>query len=248
VYLTSFHAIEEKLLAIEAGGERPEALLMAKPGPRCRELASLASRLKVRVERTGSFELDRLAPGNRGVALEVREGKQSALDGPETTLEEFLASLEEGQGALVVILDAITDPHNWGAILRSCDQFGVDLVLSGQRRNAKNAATAASASAGASAWVKAASEPNLARAAKRLKEAGFWVYGADAEGEPLPKQRLAPRAALVFGAEGAGLSRLLREQCDCLLSIPTQGRLDSLNVSVAAGIFLYEARRGTNAL
>jgi 23S rRNA (guanosine2251-2'-O)-methyltransferase len=104
----------------------------------------------------------------------------------------------------------------------------------------------ASASAGASNYVPLVEEANLAAACRRLKDVGFWIYGADMGGKPLWEADLKGRVALVFGGE-AGLSRLLAETCDSLLSIPTQGRIDSLNVSVAAGIFLYETTRQNRA-
>jgi 23S rRNA (guanosine2251-2'-O)-methyltransferase len=243
-YLTGFHAIEE---CIRTGGT-PGPLLVAKAGPRARSLVGLAGECRVRVDRVGTHELDRLAPGHRGIALEV-EGLHSAPG--NVSLEGFLAGLgerghglkDEDGGALVLVLDEITDPHNYGAILRSCDQFGADLVITRNRRSAKHADVVATTSAGASAWVPAAEVANLPRAVDDLKEAGFWIYGADVAGEAVCARDLRGRTALVLGGEGSGISRLLREKCDALVAIPTQGRIGSLNVSVAAGILLYEARR-----
>jgi 23S rRNA (guanosine2251-2'-O)-methyltransferase len=238
-YLTGFHAIEERIRA----GDAPGPLLVAKAGPRARSLVSLAAEYRVRVDRVGVHELDRLAPGHRGIALEAGD----ILNAPgSVSLEEFITDLDSRankDNALVLILDEITDPHNYGAILRSCDQFGVDLVLTRHRRTAKHADIVATTSAGAAAWVPAAETANLPRAVDELKEAGFWVYGADASGEAVYAKNIRGRIALVLGGEGAGISRLLRERCDALIAVPTQGKLDSLNVSVAAGILLYEARR-----
>jgi len=214
-------------------------LLLAKPGPRAREIVTLAGKLRVRVDRVGTADLDRLAPGHRGIALEVEEGGAGA----ETSLDEFLSGLGERKDALAVVLDEITDPHNYGAILRSCDQFGADIVISRNRRSARHADVVSQTSAGAAAWVPQAETANLPRALEDLKAAGFWVYGADMGGEAVWDRDLGGRTAIVLGAEGAGLSRLLREKCDALLSIPTSGRLDSLNVSVAAGVLLYEVAR-----
>jgi 23S rRNA (guanosine2251-2'-O)-methyltransferase len=235
IYLTGFHAIEETLRSGAACGP----LLSAKPGPRARELAALAASLGVRVNRAGAAELDRCAPGHRGVALAV-EGPGGA-SGP-ATVDDFLAELGEERGAIAVILDEITDPHNYGAILRSCDQFGVDIVISRRRRSAAYAAVIAQTSAGASAWVRCVEEANLVRTMEQLKENGFWIYGASMNGVPVWECVLTDRAAIVMGGE-AGLSRLVRERCDLITTIPCEGRLNSLNVSVAAGIFLYEARR-----
>jgi 23S rRNA (guanosine2251-2'-O)-methyltransferase len=249
IYLTGFHAIEEYIKSGRAAGP----LLMAKPGPRARELAALAVEHKIRVDRVGTHDLDRLAPDHRGIAL-AAEGAGGGGGSADTSLEEFLAALE-GSGAdgrrpvkdaLVLILDEITDPHNYGAILRSCDQFGVDLVISRNRRNAKHAAVIAQTSAGAASWVPAAEVANLPRAAQDLKDAGFWIYGADMEGEAVYDRDLRGRTAIVLGSEGEGISRLLRENCDALIAVPSKGRIDSLNVSVAAGVLLYEVTRQRN--
>ena len=238
IYLTGFHAIEERIKS----GHLCGPLLVAKPGPRARELVNLAGERKIRIDRVGTLELDRLAPDHRGLALEVDETGSEA----EITLEDFLAGLGKENGrsdALVAVLDEITDPHNYGAILRSCDQFGVDLVITRHRRTAKHADVISKTSAGASEWVPQAETANLVRALDDLKEAGFWIYGADMEEEDAWHRDLRGRTAIVFGGEGSGLTRLLREKCDAMISIPSFGRIDSLNVSVAAGVLFYEVMR-----
>jgi 23S rRNA (guanosine2251-2'-O)-methyltransferase len=133
-YLTGFHAIEEQIKSAKAENRACGPLLLAKAGPRAREIVNLAVSSKVRVDRVGAFELDRLAHDNRGIALAVEELYR---DGAALSLDEFIEKLGDRADALVLILDEITDPHNYGAILRSCDQFGVDLVVSRNRRNAK---------------------------------------------------------------------------------------------------------------
>ena len=240
IYLTGFHAIEERIKSSAAGGAACGPLLLAKAGPRARELVTLAVNHKIRVDRVGTFDLDRLAPDHRGIALQVEDAWGGGAD---ISLEDFIANLGERRNALVLILDEITDPHNYGAILRSCDQFGVDLVISRNRRSAKHAEVISNTSSGAAAWVPQAETPNLVRAAEDLKAAGFWIYGADMEGEPAWNIDLRGRTALVLGSEGAGISRLLRERCDGMARIPSGGRIDSLNVSVAAGVLLYEVQR-----
>jgi 23S rRNA (guanosine2251-2'-O)-methyltransferase len=235
-FLTGFNAIEERIKSHKACGP----LLLAKPGPRARELVSLAHEYKIRIDRVGTFDLDRLAPDNRGIALQIEDINFNTA---ETDIETFIDNLNDRKEALVVILDEITDPHNYGAILRSCDQFGVDVVVSAKRRNAKNAGVISKTSAGAVSWVPQAETANLVRAVDDLKAAGFWVYGADMEGEAAYKKDLSGRTALIVGSEGTGISRLLRERCDAMVGIPCTGRIDSLNVSVAAGILLYEVRR-----
>jgi 23S rRNA (guanosine2251-2'-O)-methyltransferase len=236
IYLTGFHAIEEK---IKSPGS-PGFLLVAKAGPRARRLAALASEHRIPVNRVGTFELDRLAPDNRGIALAVDEPGPA---GDGLTLEAFIAGLGDRRDVLAVILDEITDPHKFGAILRSCDQFAVDMVITRYRRTAKHAEVISKTSAGAVSWVPAVETANLKRAAVDLKAAGFWIYGADMAGEPVYNRDLRGRVALVLGGEGAGISRLLRENCDVMVAVPARGRVDSLNVSVAAGILLYEVTR-----
>ncbi|MCL2264984.1 MAG: 23S rRNA (guanosine(2251)-2'-O)-methyltransferase RlmB [Treponema sp.] len=238
-YLTGFHAIEERIKS----GRPCGPLLVAKAGPRAKEIVTLAVNNKIRLERTGTFDLDGIAPDNRGIALQIED----ECGGADISLENFLSALQNEDkprsNALVLILDDITDPHNYGAILRCCDQFGVDLVISRNRRNAKHAGIISQTSAGAVSWVAQAETPNLARAMDDLKEAGFWIYGADMKGESVHTKDLSGKVALVMGSEGGGISRLLRERCDGFVSIPSSGRIDSLNVSVAAGILLYEVRR-----
>jgi len=235
MYLTGFHAIEERIKS----GRPCGPLLVAKAGPRAKEIVTLAVNNKIRLERTGVFDLDGIAPDNRGIALQVEDDGGRA----DISLENFLAELDESADSLVLILDEITDPHNYGAILRCCDQFGVDLVISRNRRNAKHAAIISQTSAGAVSWVAQAETPNLVRAIEGLKEAGFWIYGADMEGEAVFKVKLNGKVAIVMGSEGSGISRLLRERCDGFVGIPSSGRIDSLNVSVASGVLLYEVRR-----
>jgi 23S rRNA (guanosine2251-2'-O)-methyltransferase len=141
------------------------------------------------------------------------------------------------------VLDEITDPHNYGAILRSCDQFGADLVITRNRRIAKYAEVVSKTSAGAVSWVPVAETANLVRAVEDLKEGGFWIYGADMAGDVVWEKDLRGRTAIILGGEGTGVTRLLREQCDAMVAIPSCGRIDSLNVSVAAGVLLYEITR-----
>jgi 23S rRNA (guanosine2251-2'-O)-methyltransferase len=240
IYLTGFHAIEERIKA----GQPCGPLLVAKPGPRAREITSLANERKIRLDKVGTAELDRIAPNHRGIALAIEESTLNT----ETSLEDFLEGLEKtnsdsSKNALIVMLDEITDPHNYGAILRSCDQFGVDLVITRHRRTAKHAEVITKTSAGASAWVPQAETANLPRAAEELKKAGFWIYGADMRGEDVYKKNLKGRTAIILGGEGTGISRLLRESCDAMIAIPSLGRIDSLNVSVAAGVIFYEVMR-----
>lgn len=156
-------------------------------------------------------------------------------------LEEAAA---RGEVPLVVVCDELTDPHNLGAILRSAECAGAHGVIIPKRRSVGLTATVAKASAGAVEYMKVARVGNINDAIRTLKERGVWVYGTAAEGSiPMYKADLAGPAAIVIGNEGDGMSRLVRQNCDVMVSIPMNGRISSLNASAAASILLYEAVR-----
>ena len=144
---------------------------------------------------------------------------------------------------LLLILDGVTDPHNLGACLRSADAFGAHAVVVPKDRAVGVNATVAKAASGAADTVPVIAVTNLARAMRELKEREVWLLGADAGGESLFEADLAGAVAWVLGAEGSGLRRLTRESCDRIVGIPLVGSVDSLNVSVAAGICLFATRR-----
>ena len=179
----------------------------------------------------------------RGAILDLGGPRRGASRLIETTVEEFCDRLGENDGALVLILDGITDPHNLGAILRSADQFGVDLVLIPERRSVQANETVVKVSSGAAQYVPLSVVTNLTREIKTLKDNGFWIYGADMAGEESYSMSFPARTAIVMGSEGNGISQLVRKNCDHIISIPMRGHIDSLNVSVATGILLYEFRR-----
>jgi 23S rRNA (guanosine2251-2'-O)-methyltransferase len=160
------------------------------------------------------------------------------------TIEEALAARTEGQ-ALFVVLDHITDPHNAGAIIRSAECAGATAVVLPERRAAGVNATVRKAAAGATAHVPVARVPNVAGALRVMKKAGIWTAGAAAGAGSIDYTAadLKGDIALVIGAEGDGISQVVRKECDFLVRIPLFGELDSLNASVAAGILLFEARR-----
>lgn len=156
---------------------------------------------------------------------------------------EELKRLEQLDRGVVLILDGITDPQNFGAILRSADMFSVDLVITPVRRSVQLNPTVVKVSSGAAQYVRVATVTNLVRAIQQLQEIGFWVYGADMGGDSLLSTTFNPKSAIVMGSEGDGIGRLVRESCDHMVSIPTKGHIDSLNVSVATGILLFETFR-----
>jgi len=160
-------------------------------------------------------------------------------------LDEILASRRGATGLLVVVLDHVTDPHNLGAIIRSAECAGAAGLVIPERRAAGVNATVRKASAGASAFLSIARVSNIAQAIRSLKKARVWVAGADLGDGTVPyaSADFNRDVAVVIGAEGAGLSPLVRRECDYLVSIPILGKTASLNASVAAGVLLYEAVR-----
>jgi len=243
--ITGYHAIEEALKQAPAGS----VLFLCRNSERRNErLESLAKAAggKVIVRKIAKVELDRMVPDvdHRGAMLEIQEtSRERRMAVKAVTVKDFAKGLQEGQGAVVLMLDGITDVQNLGAIMRSADQFSVDLVVVPERRSAQADATVAGISSGASQYVPTATVVNLVREIEILKEHGFWVYGADMAGEALPSVVFPKRTVIVMGSEGDGLSQLVAKSCDHIVSIPTNGHIDSLNVSVAAGVLLYEARR-----
>jgi len=227
--------------ALRAG--RIKALRVGdRGGTRVAELVRAAERAGVGVRRVSTTDLDRAARGgvHQGVIAELREA--DALD-----VSDLVAS---ARGApLIVVLDGIEDPHNVGAILRTVDAAGGDGVIRQSRHAAPLDGAAAKASAGAVSHVKIAEVVNIARALEELKDAGVWTVGLAGDA---PKRYdevdLKLPTALVLGHEGDGLRRLVRERCDWLVSIPLLGQVQSLNVSVAAGIALFEAVRQRKSL
>ena len=233
------YGINPVLEALRAG--RVKALRVGdRSGGRLDELLTLAGDRRVPVRRVPPAVLDREAQHgvHQGVVADIEEVA-------EYSVEELVRG---ARGVpLLVVLDGIEDPHNLGAILRTADAAGVDGVILQSRRSAALGGAAAKASAGAVAHVRIAEVVNVARALEALKEAGVWTVGLAGEGSTtydaidytLP-------TAIVLGAEGTGLRRLVRERCDLLAGIPMRGHVGSLNVSVAAGVTLFEAVRQRN--
>lgn len=242
-----YHAVEELLRS----KRRIEGELYIEHGAkRAAKLKELAARAGVRCLSVSREELHRAAgPEARHEAF-IPAGSTQERSGAYSSLSEFIATIESKQSAeaLVLGLDGVTDPHNLGAVLRSAEQFGADLVLVPERRSAQLNQTVAKTSAGAAAYVSVLSAPNLSRALGELKRAGFWVYGAEAGGQPLNSCVFHAKTVIVLGSEGKGMGKVVRESCDELVSIPMLGRLDSLNVSVACGILCYEVRRSQGRL
>jgi len=163
-------------------------------------------------------------------------------------VEDILAgAAERNEPPLVVVCDGISDPHNLGAIIRTAECAGAHGVIIPKRRSAGLTAVVAKTSAGAVSYLPVARVPNIPALLKDLKKKGLWISGAAAEGDrTLYEADLRSPAAIVIGSEGDGMGRLVRENCDFLVSIPMKGRMNSLNASAAAAVLLYEALRQRN--
>ena len=226
--------------------QRPEAvkkLLVAKGAnrPQLDALVASSQAAGVAVQQLPRRELDALAPDARhqGVIAVIRS---DAWLRDEKTLPDFIASLHEP--ALLLVLDGVQDPHNLGACLRSADGAGAHALIMPRDRAAGVTPVVHKVASGAVQSVPIFAVTNLARSLRVLRDAGVWLFGAsDDAGEGLYDSDLTGPVALVLGGEGSGLRRLTREHCDHLIAIPMAGQVESLNVSVAAGVLLFEARR-----
>jgi 23S rRNA (guanosine2251-2'-O)-methyltransferase len=228
------YGVNSVLEALRAGHVR--AVRVASDRGRLAEVRRLATVRGVPVTRVTVATLDRGAGGavHQGVAADVSSLEPLAL---EALIDQA------ADPALLLVLDGIEDPHNVGAILRAGDAAGVDGVVR-QTRRAAALATVAKTSAGAVAHVRLASVVNIARALTQLQTAGIWTVGLAADGDDIYGDfDLTLPTAFVLGSEGQGLRRLVRERCDRVASIPMCGRVNSLNVGVAAGVALFEAVR-----
>jgi len=234
--LVGFHAVTARLRQRPAS-VRELYVAASRHDQRSRELTERAKLAGVRVHAVDEKRLDELAKGQR------HQGVVAAVDAalPYVTLGDVLD--QSAEPALLLVLDRVTDPHNLGACLRSADAFGAHAIVVPRDHAVGVNATVAKAASGAADTVPVVSVTNLARALREMKDAGVWILGADSGGESLFDADLSGPIAWVLGAEGEGLRRLTREQCDRIVGIPTMGTVESLNVSVAAGVCLYATRR-----
>jgi 23S rRNA (guanosine2251-2'-O)-methyltransferase len=222
--------------------------LESRDDVRMRQVLALAEKANVPVRRVSRGELDELVSGvsHQGVVAET--GTAPVVG--EKELPDFLAGLR--RPAFLLILDGVQDPHNLGACLRSADAAGVDAVIVPRDRSAPLNPVARKVACGAAESVPVLRVTNLARSMRTIRDHGIWIYGAAGEAESsVYDTDMSGPLALVLGGEGKGLRRLTREYCDALVSIPLAGSVSSLNVSVAAGICLFEAlrqRRGQGSL
>jgi 23S rRNA (guanosine2251-2'-O)-methyltransferase len=202
------------------------------------DVVALADGAGLKVEWAPKRTLEQHAesPGHQGAVVQLR-------DFDYVSVKEFLTRRFD-RGRVVVALDGVTDPQNFGACLRAAGAFGADLVITTKRRGCPVTPVVTKVSAGGTEVVPVARENNLAATLKSLKKEGFWVYGLDAEGTTLLGELdLSGDLVIVLGSEGEGLHRIVAETCDGLARIPAPGPLDSLNVAQACAVALYEATR-----
>jgi 23S rRNA (guanosine2251-2'-O)-methyltransferase len=206
-------------------------------GDKLQRAIAEAKRAGVPVRHLTSDQIDRLAGRgvHNGVVADVSEGKYADFDDV----------VERETTSFVLILDGVTDPQNFGAILRVADGFGVDLVVLPQHDSVGLTPAAVKASAGASEWVPVAQVTNVARTLESLKKRGYWTYAAAAGGDAPSAIDFTGKVALVLGSEGKGVRPNVVEHCDRVVTIPMSGHVDSFNVATAAAVLCYEVRRQT---
>jgi 23S rRNA (guanosine2251-2'-O)-methyltransferase len=235
--LAGFHAVKGRLRQ-KADSVREIYLDAERKDSRAKELREIAAKLGVRVISVDSKRLDGMAGGARhqGVVAQADDLKMPQF------IEDVLETLDEPP--LLLILDGVQDPQNLGACLRVADGAGAHAVIAPKDRSCGLTTAAIKVASGAAESVPYIVVTNLARTMRDLKDRGIWLVGADDEApQSLYQAKLEGALGLVLGAEGEGLRRLTKESCDLLVSIPMRGTAESLNVSVASGIVLYEARR-----
>jgi len=222
--------------------KRVSKLLLAKnikPSDIVERIEALASKQGVRIERVDKRQLDEIAQSmaHQGVVAIVESYKYLSFS-------ELTEGMDIKAKPVLLILDGVTDPQNFGALIRTADGAGVTGIIVSKRRVSPMTAVVHKASAGATAYMKIAQVSNLAYAIDDLKEMGFWIIGATGDaGKFYFEADFNLPVAIVLGSEGKGISRLITEKCDFLVAIPMKGRVSSLNVSVAGALLMYEALR-----
>lgn len=202
------------------------------------QLLELIKKQVINIKYLEKHELDKLTDENhQGIILEIEDFNYSSL-------ENILNKNE----ALVVMLDHIQDPHNFGAIIRTCEAAGVDAIIIPKDRSVSVNGTVIKTSVGASKYVPIVKVTNLVDTIKKLKKDDYWIFGTDMSGSNYRQLDYKGKTCLIIGNEGDGMSKLVKENCDFIASIPMIGQINSLNASVAAGIIIYEAVGNRNEL
>ena len=230
------YGLNPVLEAIRSQPERIHYIAVSREhGSKLQRVIAEAKKAGVAVRHVGVEQVDRLAQGgvHNGIVADISAGGYADFDD----------TVDREGTRFVLLLDGITDPQNFGAILRVADGFGAQLVVIPEHDSVGLTPAAVKASAGASQWVPVAQVTNLARAIEALQKREFWVYGAAAGGDPPDKIDFRGKVALVLGNEGKGIRRNVLEHCDRVVTIPMQGHVDSFNVATAAAVLAYEIQR-----
>jgi 23S rRNA (guanosine2251-2'-O)-methyltransferase len=231
--------IHPLLAALQDSADRIHEItvLKGKTSPKIQQIIDQARQKGITVKFRSEFRLPGSGQNHQGVYARIMAVSTLSLD-------QLLSRIKAKRDPVLLVLDSIQDPHNLGAISRSASAAGVAGLIVNKDRSAPLGGTAAKISAGALAGLDICQVTNLATTLQRLKKEGFWIFGAAADGEQsLYQIDFSGSVCLVMGGEAKGIRPLVREQCDSLISIPMHGTLDSLNVSVAAGIILFEIVR-----
>lgn len=232
--------------AVKAGRSIDRILVSKELDGSLREVVNLARDNNIQIREVDRYKLDEICmPFGHGGKPGNHQGILAQVPGVEyCDISDILrAARDKDEKPFIILLDGVEDPHNLGSIIRSAECAGAHGVIIPKRRSASVTAAACKASAGAVEYMKVARVSNLAGAIDRLKDEGLWIAGADMEGTEMTKADLKGAIGLVIGSEGDGLSRLIREKCDFLVSIPMSGHIDSLNAAVAAAILMFEKKR-----
>jgi len=237
--MSVIYGINAAIEAVRAHPERIERISIERGGrnPRVGEIILEARQKRIRISFEERAWLDRKAGGERHQGILCYVAEADMLDA-----DEILAGAKSP--GLIAVLDGIEDPHNLGAIIRSAEASGLDGIFIPKNRSAGLSPAAIKASAGAAAHAKLARIGSAAQFIQSIKKKGYWIVGLEADADkPIWETDLTMPIAFVLGGEGKGIHRLVRENCDFLVSLPIHGRVNSFNVSVAAGIAFYEALR-----
>ena len=196
-----------------------------------RDILDGLNKRKIKMKRVSKIDMNKKVSGvHQGIILDVPDYKYS-------TLEEITSS----ENPLIIILDHIEDPHNLGAIIRTCEATGVDGIIIPEDRCCDINGTVVKTSVGTTEKVKIVRVKNLTNTIERLKKDGFWIFGTDMDGEDYSKLDYKGKTVIICGNEGSGMGRLVREKCDFIASIPMKGTVNSLNASVATAVIIFEA-------
>ncbi|WP_024654789.1 23S rRNA (guanosine(2251)-2'-O)-methyltransferase RlmB [Borrelia hispanica] len=224
-------------------------LYISKTSPKSICIEQLARQYNIKVIKIN--DLTKILGNNnhRGFALKLQNLKDYNTINKNKNLEEYLKEFQHKNNIFILILDSIEDPQNFGAILRTAEQFNIDLVITNQRKSVKDNATVLRTSSGASQYVNKLTVPNINNVIRCLKKQGFWIYASDIKGQAINNTKITDnKIALIMGNEGKGIHNLLKNNSDFLIKIPTKGKIDSLNVSVSTGILIFEIKRQLNLL